>query len=137
MKQALLLLPLAATLAACAPSSVTGLRDAPAGRESVVVEQHYEDVYRTVADRARDCFQLNFLVQQMVVYADLFPSKRLGTVTIQQRGMLGDVNTWLTIDITSLGDKSSRVEVLYGSRLYAPVARTVLTWPAGGKDCRA
>lgn len=121
----------------CAPSTVQGLRDDPAGKISFEVDQNYQDVYRKILTPARDCYQTGLITAQQVVQGDLFTDTRRGNVTVAMHGGAG-VATYLTIDIAALSDMKTKVTAYYAFQNSERNARAIELWVKNNSTaCRA
>jgi hypothetical protein len=136
MLRLLLLLLLNLSLAACAPATLQGLRERPAGQLKFEVAKSYQPVYRTILSNARRCHQTGLITAQMIVQGDLYTDTRTAEITVALHGGLG-VDTHLGIDIKALSDESTEVRTFYALSSWKATARAVEAWVRDGStECR-
>lgn len=111
----------------CAPATVQGLRESHADRYEFIADENYQSVYRKVLYQARKCYQTGLITAQMVVQGDLFHDLKSGNVSVALHGGLG-VDTYLTVDVYGLDEKTSRVVVYYALATWRSAARAVKEW---------
>ena len=119
----------AALLSGCAPSTIQGLRDSPAGVLMFEVNENYQSVYRKIITPARDCWQqgASLLTAQTDVQGELYSDIRKGNVTVTMRGPAG-AHTFLTIDVAALLDSKTKITTYYALRGSLPRAQAVELW---------
>lgn len=126
----------AALLAGCAPPTLQGLRENPAGTTRFEVGQNYQQVYRTVIANARKCYQGSAgPMAQNVVTGDLYTDIRSGEISVALHGAAG-VDTYLGIDIKALADDRTEVRTYYRPSTWASSAAGVESMLRGGSECR-
>lgn len=123
-----------ASLTACAPATLTKLKEESTHVVEFRVAQNYQPVYRTVTENARACWQLGMITAQMVVQSDLFTDIRKGQVTVALHGGLG-VSTYLGVDIDAISETESLVRVYANDGSWATRGERVRKWldGTGGK----
>jgi hypothetical protein len=116
---------------------VQALRQEAAGKYTYQFDSNYQQVYRTIVDRARACWQTGMITAQMVVQGDLYTDIRSGTISVALHGGFG-VDTYLAIDIVAIGDARTVVHAYYAAQSWEPGARAVKAWVTGtSQECRA
>jgi len=114
-------------IAGCVPSTVQLLRENPSGKSTFVADEGYQQVYRKVVTKARNCFQTGMITAQMVVQGDLYTDIRTGHVSIALHGGLG-VSTYANVDIEAISDNETRVTTYYGFPTWSRIVPTVEDW---------
>ena len=131
VRPALLSFVAVVVLAGCAPATIEGVRQAPAGHETLVLDQPYQQVYRTVVTNARRCYQTGMVTAQMVVTGDLYTDTQTGQVTVALHGGLG-VDTYMGVDIKALDDKRSQVDTFVSLSTWTRALPMVKRWLTQG-----
>jgi hypothetical protein len=114
-------------LSACAPATIQGLKAQHAGKLAFEIDQNYQSVYRSIVTQARTCYQAGMITAQMIVQGDLYTDIRSGNVTVALHGGLG-IDTYLTIDITAIGDNKTSVQTYYATDTWHNGAGAVERW---------
>jgi len=122
---------LAAALAGCAPATLQGLREKPAGSSTFEAPQNYQRAYRTIITNARKCYQTGMITAQMVVTGDLYNDTKTGEVTVALHGGLG-VDTYLGIDIKALTEETTQVKTFHALSSWKDGATLVKQWVLDG-----
>ena len=136
-KAAAVLLALSFALAGCAPATLQGLREKPAGQASFEVRQNYQRVYRTVINNARRCWQTGMVTAQVVVQGDLYTDIRTAEITVALHGAVG-VDTHLGIDIKAIEEDRTEIRVYYAMSGGARSAKAIERWVKdGATECSA
>lgn len=105
------LIPLLIT--ACTPHTIGGVREVgPSKTISFDVPENYESTYRKLLDQQKHCNNFWMLTAQMVAEGDLFPDKKLGTISVSLRGGLGS-SYYQVIDIKEINPSNSNVTAYY------------------------
>jgi hypothetical protein len=126
----------ALALTGCAPATIEGVRQAPAGHETLVLEQGYQQAYRTVVTNARRCYQTGMITAQMVVTGDLYSDTQSGQITVALHGAVG-VDTYLGVDIKALSDQRSQVDSYVSLSSWKPALGVVKRWlTEGSTECK-
>ena len=97
-------------LASCMTLSEQGFRDQGV-KESFTVQRNYQDAYRGLSAEMKRCYQVGMITASTVVQSELFTDIRKGTITTALSGGFGN-KTMLVVDIVSLDDGSSRIDVI-------------------------
>ena len=108
-----------------------GLRDKPAGSAQFEVGQNYQQVYRTVITNARKCWQGGIINGQMTVTGDLYTDTKSGEVTVALHS-IGNVDTYLGIDIKATADDRTQVKTFYGVSTWAGGTAAIESWVRTG-----
>ena len=115
------------TVAACAPSTIEGLRNDHANSYEFQVNEDYQSVYRKILSAARRCYQTGLITAQMVVQGDLYSDTRTGSVTVALHGGLG-VDTHMAVDVSALDEEGTQIVVFNALRTWDSAARAVRDW---------
>jgi hypothetical protein len=130
------LMVLAVMLAACAPATMPALRGDPSATSSFVVDQPYQQVYRTNLERSRACHWMSFLTGNVHVENDLYPDLQRGEI----RAVAHDgfrVYTILGIDVVALALDRTMVTTYSGFSTWNRDMRAVEAWVTeGATACR-
>ncbi len=113
----------------CAPATVQGLRENPAGSITFEAPENYQSVYRKIMTPARDCWQqgASLLTADMDVHGELYSDIRKGSISITARGGAG-AQTYMAIDIVALADNKTRITTYYALRGSLLRAKAVEEW---------
>lgn len=111
MKKIFLLLFL--FLLGCAPGTVKGVKENPAGIISFETDQTYEAAYRKASEFART-FETGFLGgANMVVHCDLYHDIKKGEISVALHNIFGDKTVYLVTEIEDRGQGKSFVTIFY------------------------
>ena len=136
MKKLLLVFILVLSIG-CAPATIQGLRDNPAGKLIFEVDQNYQKVYRIILNKARNQWQAGMITAQRVVQGDLYTDIESGNITVALHWVFG-IDTYLTIDIKALPDTRTKVSTYYSLSTWKSGAELVEQWVKNGStECRA
>lgn len=137
MKKILTIFALVIALLGCAPATLDGVRKMGADRSyTFTAPQNYQQVYRTVLDQARKCYQTGMITAQMVVQGDLYHDIKSGTVSVALHGGLG-VDTYQVIDISEAGENNTKIVGHYSLGSVRDYGSLLESWVlAGNKECR-
>jgi len=102
----------------------------------IVVEQGYQQVYRTVLTNARRCWQTGMITATMIVNGDLFTDTRSGEISVTLYGGLGP-STYLAFDVRALSDTQTQVTSYAGLSSWAGATELPRRWLLEGwQSCR-
>lgn len=137
MKNPLAIFVLAIALVGCAPATLEGVRKMGPDRSyAFTAAQNYQQVYRTVLDQARKCYQTGMITAQMVVQGDLYHDIKSGTISVALHGGLG-VDTYQVIDISETGENETKIVGHYSLGSVQSYGSLLESWVlAGNKECQ-
>ena len=100
-------------ITACTPHTAGGVRDLGSSKSiSFDVPENYEVTYRKLLEQQKHCNNFWMVTAQMVAEGDLFPDKKLGTISVSMRGGLGS-SYYQVIDIKETSPSNSNVTAYY------------------------
>ena len=122
----------------CAPATVQGLRENHSGKMVFEVNQNYQPVYRIILEQSRNCWQgSSVLSAPGTVQGDLYHDTRRGNISVAQHNPIYGILIWMAVDISAVGDNTTRVEAYYTNNHWAPAAAAVEQWVRNDfKGCR-
>lgn len=124
-------------IAACAPSTIEGLRENHANSYTFDVDENYHLVYRKILSTAQKCHQKGMITAKMMVDGDLNQDSKYGSITIALHGGLG-VDTHMAIDVSALGDKKTKIIVFNALSTWNSFAQAVRAWvDEDSTECRS
>ena len=127
------ILLVAASLVGCFPASPQALRQDASARQTIEVSDGYQAVYRKVSNKLR-CNESMWIGDATRVRADLFTDIQRAEIALEGSNLLLGKRVELLIEITSTGEKSTRVEVFvpFGKKVAWPVKEWI---ESSSADC--
>lgn len=122
------------SLAGCAVTPTELRGSGPEHQVSLVAQQNYQPIYRTVLERQRDCAQQGLITASIEVQGDLFHDIRSGTITTALHGAFG-VKTLSVVDLKAIDDRSTEVVVTSATTRPGEYADLIRKWLAGSREC--
>jgi len=141
IRRTIFLLAAAALLAGCVPSTIQGLRDAPAGSFIFEADENYQAVYRKIVTPARNCWQqgASLLTAQIEVQAEIYSDIRQANIAIIMHGAPPfESMVFMSADLQAISDNKTRITTYYAQTGLEPRARAVELWvKQNSTECRA
>lgn len=96
-------------LTACVPTTTAGVRELPPARAITFnAPENYQAVYTKILNQTRKCRDAWVITANIITQGDLYPDKKMGTVSVSMRGGLGR-SVYQVIDVVEISANESKV----------------------------
>lgn len=121
-------LSLVFALAACAPNSPAAIKQAPGAVSELHMNENYQEVYRTLVEQSRECFETGAMSASTHVRSDLYTDIERGDVSYELIGGFGK-DVYATVDI--LKNENGSTVRIYAAPGFESYITKVERWMRG------
>lgn len=124
------------SISGCAPNSSRELKTGYAQHYQFETDKNYQQVYRTIKNKATDCYAESGIGGQIVVQGDLYADIKKGEVVVALHGGFG-IDTHLAVDLAASENETTLVDVYNALSTWNDMADAVKKWVVDDyKECK-